>query len=55
MWLACWCTLPFTGCQVIKAYDIFMAFEGNIYCWHIFCSGMVNKHCSVVIFGGYGH
>ena len=30
-----------------------LAFEGHIYCWHIFCSSRVNKCCSLLIFHGY--
>ena len=33
--------LPIDGCQVIWAYGICVAFDGNICCWHIFCSIIV--------------
>ena len=46
MWLIYWYTSPINAQWVIWACDIYVAFEGFIYCWHIFYSSIVNKYCS---------
>ena len=41
---------PIDGHQVILASGLYMAFEGHIFCCHIFCSSMVNKCSRLLIF-----
>ena len=45
-----WQVPPISACQVIWAYALFIVFEGHICIWHMFCSSMVNKWCSLLIF-----
>ena len=48
-----WHSFPIDAHHIIWEFAIFMAFEGNIYCWHIFCNCLVNKCCSLLIFEGF--
>ena len=43
MWHIYWHDSPSNIHQEILAYDLYMAFEGHICCWHIFYSSMVNQ------------
>ena len=52
MWNIYWSTDPINVHQVIWAYNTYMSFERHICGWHIFCSNMVTKCCSLLIFNG---
>ena len=52
MWHKYCHTSPIDSFQIILAYGVHMAFEGHICVWHIFCSKMVYKCCSLLNFGG---
>ena len=49
IWHMYWHTSSTNIRWVIWVYCIQNVFQGHICCWHIFCSGLVNKCCSLLI------